>query len=105
GGEQIIVFLLISIDSLFCGKAPGIRAFDNKAVSIVVKVARAFGPEDMFGYVRPATRDLPALAEHARAIGVFEFDKVMVVNLAVAFGIAHLAAAHALGADRVGAFN
>src|SRR5438132_671158 len=50
-------------------------------------------------------RDLAALAEHTRAVGIFELDEVMIKNLAVAFGIAHLPSAHALGANWMRPFN
>src|ERR1035437_6136232 len=59
----------------------------------------------MFSHAGPAPWDLAALADHARAVGVFKFDEMMVENLAVTFGVADLPSAHALRANRVGAFD
>src|SRR5215471_2734872 len=59
----------------------------------------------VLGDIGPAAGDLPALAEHTRAVGVFEFDKMMIVNLPVALGIADLPATHALRADRMPVFD
>src|SRR5947209_6194503 len=59
----------------------------------------------MLGNIWPTTRNLTALAEHAAAVRVFEFNEVMVVNLSMAFGIADLTATHALGADGMRAFD
>ena len=59
----------------------------------------------MLGNGRPAVRDLAALAEHAGAVGIFELHEMMVKNLPMAFGIAHLPSAHALGANWMRRFN
>jgi hypothetical protein len=44
---------------------------------------------------------VPALAAQAAAVGILEFDVVMVKNLAIINAFAHLASAHAPGFDRV----
>ena len=49
-----------------------------------------------------AAGNLPALAEHLGAVGIGEFDGMMVEDVAVFFAGAHLAAAHALGLGRMG---
>jgi hypothetical protein len=49
--------------------------------------------------------DLPTLADHPRAIGILVFDEVVIEDLAVAFGVADLAPAHALSTYGMLAFD
>ena len=48
---------------------------------------------------------MAALAEHPRAVGILELDRVMIEDFAVVLALAHLAAAHAVGPDRVAALE
>src|ERR1035437_8551588 len=59
----------------------------------------------MFGDRRPTTGALAALAYHAPAIGTLELDEVVVKDLPVTLGIAHLASAHALPPHWMSAFD
>ena len=51
------------------------------------------GAVEAFGHRIPGPGDLSALAEHPRAVGIFELYHVVVVDFAVLFADAHLAAA------------
>ena len=65
----------------------------------------AVGSVKSFRHAFFRARNLAALAEHARAVGVFKLYDVVVENFAVFFAYAHLAPAAAIRANRVGLFH
>ena len=65
-------------------------------------VGKTLRPLHMLRDALPAVLDVAALAEHPRAIGVLELDIMMIVNLAMLPGHAHLSPPLPLGANRVG---
>src|SRR5262249_19396699 len=85
--------------SLLVGVAPGFGSFDCIHTASGNQIRRAFGAVRVLRDRGPATGDLAALADHARAIGIFVLHKVVVKNLAVALGVAHLSSTHALRAN------
>src|SRR5712675_1566080 len=101
GFKEVVVLLLVCIFGLGFGReTPGSCAFDGVQVTPGVEIGAAFGAEDVLGDRGPAAGDLAALTEHPAAIGVLEFDEMVVEDLPVPFGVSDLAAAHPLGAYR-----
>src|ERR1041385_8061152 len=97
GVEQVVVLLLIRIFGAFLFVAPGVVAADDMAADVAI----ALRAHDVLGNIAPTAIDVAALAEAARAIGVFELDGVVVEDFAVIRAFAHFAAAHAMRADGI----
>ncbi len=96
--DEVDVFLFVGV-GVGVAEAPG-SAFGW--LDPIAAVTGAFGAEDGFFDFVVAVIDLAALAEHADAVGVFEFDGEVVVDMAIDGGGTGLAPAEAGGADGVG---
>lgn len=96
--DEVDVFLFVGV-GVGVTEAPGAAV---GGLDPVAAVTGAFGAEDGFFDFIVAVIDLAALAEHADAVGVFEFDGEVVVDVAIDGGGSGLASAEAGGADGVG---
>src|SRR5688500_6738517 len=65
----------------------------------------AFAASCVFRILVPHVGTLGALTEHPRAVRIFKFHEMMVENLAMFFGGANLATAHAVRTNRIRAFD
>src|SRR5213594_1934339 len=88
------MLLLIRIFPARTFISPGIFTADN----VPAHVARPFSADSVLRDVAPTAVNVPALTEHARAIFIFKFHRVMIENLAVVRTFADLATAHAVRA-------
>lgn len=102
GVEEVVVFLLVGVFALSIeSPGGGVVAVDGVSVNL----GGAFAAVGVFGDAVPATALVATLAEHFGAIGVFEFDAVVVKNFAGVGADADFGAAHAVGFDGVAVFE
>src|SRR4051812_49393576 len=96
----MIVLVLVGIAVLFLVAVPFIWTGD----SITADVANSFAARSVFADAGPATANVTALAEHARATSIFKFHRVMIENFAVFLAGADLPTAHAVRTNRMRLF-
>jgi hypothetical protein len=97
--HQVVVFLLVTTDVL-SRILPGIPSGDAAA-----RAGHAVGAVGKGTRLTPAALDMTALAEHLGPVCVRELIEMVVEDLAVIFPLADLAAAHAVGLNRMAAFD
>src|SRR5262249_32308679 len=94
-GEQVVVLDLVRIARLPL-ELPLVAAGLHGTCADVGVTARSL---HVLGDTLPAVLDVPALAEHPRAVGVLELDEMVIVDFAVLLADADLSPSLALGAN------